>query len=268
MSCEATRRDLLNAERPGRPPAALRPHLAGCPACRDWLRKLVELEARVPQLPVPRSGAAKARFLQQLREPPVVAESLRVVAPELPFIPPKERGLRKLAVALALAAAVVLFAVGLSLWPQNSGAPAQPVVQARVDPVALLRRRRDHSLELAQTPRQRVEVLHEFTDGLLLEARQPGDLPAAERLEQLATVYSESVTSLLQLAKDYTQAGPPEERQKLLQKLAGELARTESEFERLAAAAPEASSPPLRRIATAARQGDRGLRRLAVGENA
>ncbi len=268
MSCEATRRDLLSAERPDRPPPALRPHLAGCPACRDWLRQLVELEARVPQLPVPRSGAAKARFLQQLREPPVVAESLRVVAPELPFIPPKERGLRKLAVALALAAAVVLFAVGLSLSPRQADESERIAYQAPTSPAEVWRRRRDRGLELAQTPRQRVEVLAEFADGLLLEARQPGDLPTAERLEQLATVYSETVSSLLKLAKDYTQAGPPDERRALLPRLAGELGRTESEFERLAAAAPEASSPHLHRIAAAAREGDRGLRRLALAKNA
>src|SRR5437868_664080 len=105
MSCEATRRHLLSAERPDRPPAVLRPHLADCPSCRDWLRNLTEVEARVPYLHVPPSDAAKARFLKQLREPLQMSEMPRVVAPVLPFTPPKERGLRKLAVALALAAA-------------------------------------------------------------------------------------------------------------------------------------------------------------------
>ena len=59
----------------------LRPHLAECASCRDWLANLSDIELRVPYLPVPPSDAAKARLLKLLREPPLVPESMRVVPP-------------------------------------------------------------------------------------------------------------------------------------------------------------------------------------------
>jgi hypothetical protein len=267
MSCEETRRELMNADRPDRPPAAVRPHLAECPACRDWLRNLTEVEARVPSLPVPPSGAAKARVLKLLREQPAVPQSLRVVVPELPFIPPRDRGLRKLSVALALAAAVVLFAVGLSLWPRHDG-PAEPVAaRTPTDPVKWLTELRDRRLARAQSPRQKVEALAEFADDLLREARQADALPTADRLETLAKVYGDTVNDLQQRAEDYARAGPPDERRAILPRLASELGRTESEFSRLAAEAPEASAPHLLAIAAAAQKGDQTLRNLARGES-
>jgi hypothetical protein len=267
MSCDVTRRNLLNAERPDRPPAALRPHLAECPSCRDWLHNLTELEARVPLLPVPPSDAAKARLLKQLRETPLVPESLRVVAPELPFTPPKERGLRKLAVALALAAAVVLFAVGLSLWPRHPNAPQTvPGVAEKspIDAVAQMQGVRDRGVAKARTPRERVEILAEFADNLLREARNPDALPSGERLEQLARVYEETVQEkLLKQAR----AIPPGVQRALLPRLAGDLGRTESEFSRLAAGAP-AAAVHLQRIAAAAKKGNQELLRLANNANA
>ncbi len=258
MSCEATRRHLLNAERPDRPPAAVRPHLAECPACRAWLRNLVEVESQVPLLPVPPSDAARERLLERLREPLPVPATLRVVVPELPFVPPKERGLRKLSVALALAAAVVLFAVGLSVWPRHGEGHEEKVV--KVDQVKWLTQLRERRLANVHAPQERVDKLAEFADDLLREVRQSDALPGADRLEQLAKVYEETVREEL-LAN--ARAVPAIDRKTLLPRLAGELSRTESEFERIAAAAPELSAISLRRIAAAAREGDRELRQIA-----
>jgi hypothetical protein len=260
MSCEVTRRQLLTADRPDRPPSVLRPHLAECPACRDWLRNLVDMEARVPYLPVPPSDAAKARLLKQLHEAPLVPESLRVVAPELPFMPPKERGLRKLAVALTLAAAVVLFAVGLSLWPQHTSSPEIAPTRTSADALKWMKDRRTLRLAKAETPRQKVEVLAEFADDLLRETHDPDALPTLERLELLAKVYEETVREkLLEQARTVL----PADRRVLLPRLAGELGRTESEFSKLAAVAPEASAVHLRKIARAAHESDQELRKLA-----
>jgi hypothetical protein len=259
MSCEATRRQLLNAEHPDRPVPALRPHLAECASCRDWLFNLTEIESRVPYLHVSPSDSAKARLLKQLRETPLVPESMRVVAPVLPFTPPKERGLRKLAVALSLAAAVVLLAVGLSVWPRH-GARPEPVATVRVDTVNRMRELRDRRLAKAQTPREKVEVLAEFADDLLQGVREPNSLPALERLEMLAGLYEDTVGKEL-----LTQASavPPGEQRALLPRLASELGRIESEFSRLAAASGPDEAAPLRRIAAAARDSDRRLREIA-----
>jgi hypothetical protein len=260
MSCEATRRHLLSLERPDRPPAALRPHLAECPACREWVIGLTELEARVPYLPVPPSEAAKARLLKQLREPALVPDSLRVEIPILPFTPPKERGLRKLAVALALVAALVTVAVGLSYLQQQ---PDKQVVTPGRTPAEVqqwMKELRDRRLAKAETPRQKVEVLAEFADGLLTEVRQSGDLPTAERLELLATVYNET---LQQEMLKHARAVSPDEQRVLLPRLAGEMGRTESEFTRLASEAPEAEAVHLRQIAATAHECDQRLRQLA-----
>jgi hypothetical protein len=260
MSCEATRRHLLTAERPDSPPPALGPHLAECAACRDWLRNLTELEARVPLLPVPASDAAKDRLLKQLREAAPTPEPLRVVAPVLPFTPPKERGLRKASLAVALAAAVVLLAVGLSVWPRSISGPETPVARPQADARALIRGVRDERMAKARTPRDRLEVLAEFADDLLREVLQSDALPPTERLELLAQVYEETVReNLLEQARLLA----PDVRRKLLPRVASELGRTESEFSRLAAAAPDAKAH-LERIAAAARDGDRELRRLAA----
>ena len=267
MICEVTRRQLLTAERPERPPPAVRPHLAECSSCRDWLHNLTEVEARVPLIPVPPSDDAKAQLLRQLREPLPVHESLRVVAPELPFTPPKERALRKAAVAVALAAAVVLFAVGLSFWPRHPAAP-QDVVAAEKKPADVaksMREVRDQRVAKAQTPRSKVGVLASFADDLLRDARNPDALPPADWLEQVAKLYEETVQDEL-LKEARTLA--PDDRRKLLPGLANELGRTESEFQRLAAGASEASAGHLRRIAAAARESDRQLRQLAADANA
>jgi hypothetical protein len=264
MSCEATRRQLLNAERPDRPPLALRTHLAECPSCRYWLQNLTEVESRVPYLPVPPSDTAKERFLKQLREPPLVPESMRVVAPVLPFTPPKERGLRKLAVALSLAAAVVVLAVGLSVWPRHSG-PTEPVVTGPTLAETRIRMReiRDQRVAKAQTPREKVEVLAEFADELLSSARGTEKLPA-DSLRLVAQLYEETVREKL---LDQARAIPPGSQRSVLPQLANELGRIESEFSRLAAAAPEAAVH-LQKIAAAARDGDRELRQLAGAASA
>jgi hypothetical protein len=264
MSCEVTRRELLTADHPNRPPVALRPHLSECAACRAWLRHLVTIESRISQLPIPSSVGAKANLLHQLRELPGAGSSVRVVVPELPFIPPKERGLRKAAFAVALAAAVVVLAIGLSLWPRHAPV-AEPAVAARTsaETAAWLNSLRDARLAQAQSPRQRVELLAEFADSLLREARQTDTLPGADRLELLAKVYLDTIQDkLLTQAREYARLASAEERQALLPRLAGELARTESEFERLAADAPDSSATSLRLIAAAARDGDKKLREL------
>jgi hypothetical protein len=264
MSCEATRRQLLNAERPDRPPPVLRTHLAECASCRYWLQNLTEVESRVPYLPVPPSETAKERFLKQLREPPLVPESMRVVAPMLPFTPPKERGLRKLAFALTLAATVVFIAVGLSAL-RNAGAPeVVPTGPTIAETRSRMREIRDQRVAKAQTPREKVEVLAEFADELLSSARSTDKKLSGDSLKLVAQLYEETVREKL---LDQARAIPPGSQRSVLPQLANELGRIESEFSRLAAAAPEAAVH-LQKIAAAARDGDRELRQLAGAASA
>jgi hypothetical protein len=226
------------------------------------LRNLTEIEARIPHLPVPSSTSAKARLLKQVREAPLVPPSLRVVAPALPLTPPKERGLRKAAVAVALAAAVVMFAIGLSLWPRHppAGQTGSPPERATVDPKKWREALRDERVARAPTPQQKVEVLVAFADELLHEARNPDALPPAEQLEVLASVYEDTVRKELMR---HAQAIFPAEQRAFLPRIASELGRTESEFSRIAASAPADTAKHLRRIASIAHEGDLQLREIA-----
>ena len=65
MNCTTIQRRLLAAEQPDRPAAEVKSHLAECPACRAWHRRLVQLERHIPLLPVPPSEG-KAELLHHL----------------------------------------------------------------------------------------------------------------------------------------------------------------------------------------------------------
>ena len=100
----------------------MRRHLAACPACRVWGRRLALAEQQIPLLPVPASSAKDA-FVRRFRRTggPVVR---RV---PLPWpTPAKERGLRKLSLAVAIAAVLAVFTLGLWSWPRVPGSARHP----------------------------------------------------------------------------------------------------------------------------------------------
>ena len=71
--CRACRNDLLSVADPGRPSPAAAAHLAGCPACQEWQRRLLVIEKDVARALIPPPRAREA-FLQRLLEeaaPPV-----------------------------------------------------------------------------------------------------------------------------------------------------------------------------------------------------
>jgi hypothetical protein len=170
-----------------------------------------------------------------------------------PGLAPRERGQHKLAVALALAAALATFALGWWAWPHlpTPGSTPHP------DHFAARRQQLDRRVLSAHTPRDRVRVVAEELDALQREIRRRLDDPRA--LERYAAYYAEVVRGRL-LAE--ARALPPEDRP-VLREVAGQLRRAESEASRLAAEAPIASAKPLRRIAAAAAEGNRLLRALA-----
>jgi hypothetical protein len=265
MNCDTAQSQLLAGERPAEPPADVEAHLASCAACRAWRQRLVEVERLIPLLPVPAS-AARGELVQRVLsgplpppaepapEPPLLPLLSR---PVLPTEPPKERGLRKLAVALALAAALGTFAVGWALWPHEAG------LVPGLDPVALKRDERGRLLREAGSARERVRVLARLVRELHAEVR--GNVEDADRLALAARVYAEVVgQDLLAQAR----AVPAAERAEALAEVAESLSRGESELERLAAGAgSERQRAPLREMAASARDGDRRLRALMRGEN-
>ena len=254
MNCDAAQRRLLSGERLDRPTDDVRRHLNGCPACRLLSRRLVQVERQIGLLPVPQSPAKDA-FVRRFRRSiaPVVLHG------PIPWpTPVKERGLRKLSLAVAIAAVLAVFAIGLWSWPHHYDPPTPTgptwLVQAH-DRIDNARGR--------PTPRERVETLSAVATDLRNQARTMTLAGNVEDLASLTTLYSELVDDDL-LA--HARALSPAERGVILKDVADNLVRAESDFSRLAASpANAAMAESLHRLALAAGDGGRHIRDLLKG---
>jgi hypothetical protein len=276
MNCARLQQSVLASDRPEQPTLAFQQHLAQCPSCQAWHQLLVAAERDIPLLPVPASQA-RARFVQQLRagEPLIASSRLRETsagnerqAPRSIWLEPrkplvKERGLRKLAVAFSLAAALAVFALGFWAWPRGEKASVQ------TDPIAAelkdRRQLRDQRLAVVQTPRERVKVLADIADTLHHELLALVRSADSERLTMLARFYGEVVRDGLLFHAGQV---PAAERRNL-EAVAGQLRDTESELLRMLATEANGISAvaaaPLQEVAQAARFGHDRLRAL-IGE--
>jgi len=254
MSCDRVRRVLLAAEAPEPPPLDVRPHLAECRECRAWLHRLGTMERQLAVLPVPPS-AGKDRLLRQLRD--LGPGRLPLPSQSMPWPAQlKERGLRKLSVAFALAATVAAFAVGLWLWPHRDRLPDH---LTGPDRVAVWEVQRAKRVAHARTPGEHVKGLSEFAVKLLQdEAADLARKSDGEQLELLAGYYERLICQYL---VETAQSVPKNQRSAVFREVRGMLSRTESQIERLAVDLPGAAKP-LRQIASTAREGDRRLRAL------
>lgn len=247
MSCRTFQQLLLTSERPEQPDADVRAHLAGCAACRAVQRRLAEAEQRIPLLPVPPSSR-RDLFLQQIRQGTVLPAPTTVTPSELWLgayrPPPKERGLQKLAVSLALAASLALFALAWWAWPHR--APDKLVA----DPPLVVRQKdRDHRLAQAQSPRERVKVLAKLARDLHREALELASRSNQEDLQVVALFYSEVVRdNLVEHARELPANDRP-----ILKDVMQHLMYVESELGGLAAGGMEPNAAArLREIAQAA----------------
>jgi hypothetical protein len=254
MNCDAAQRRLLSADRPDRPAEDVRRHLDGCPACRLLGRRLVQMERQIEFLSVPPSSAKDA-FVRRFRR----SAGPVVLHPSIPWpTTPKERGLRKLSLAVAIAAVLAVFAIGLWSWPHHfePPMPTGPTWLVQVDDRIDNARRRP-------TPRERVEALSALATDLQNQARAMALAGQVEDLASLTTRYSDLVDDdLLTHARTLS----PTERGAVLKNVAKNLGRAESEFSQLAAApANAATADSLHRLALAAGDGGRHIRDLLKG---
>jgi hypothetical protein len=261
MTCKAVRTCLLGLRQPDRPPPDAAAHLAACGACREWHRRLVQLERHVPLLPVPASSA-KARVVARILSDAPAPRAKPASPP--PAWQERERRLKRLAISAALTAALVLIAVGLWAWNvahDTSPGPA-PRPAAAEDPLLASLMQRHLKLAAPSTPRQRVEVLTDLADDLHSEARALFETTSDTRdLAQLATMYQKVVhDGIVKQAK----ALPAAERPAALERASAALKRMGEQADALADAKP-ARAVPLRQIAAAARDGNRQLRDLMPG---
>ncbi|HXG09512.1 MAG TPA: hypothetical protein VNK04_06955 [Gemmataceae bacterium] len=267
MKCKTVQTCLLGLERPDRPPPDAAAHLARCAVCQEWQQRLLQLEQAVPLLPVPPS-AGKSRLLARIRAAPpawpVVSPPRGPAAPEPPWVR-HERRLRRLALASALTAALVLIAVGLWVWRYAVETPGAPRPAPAEDALLASLMRRNVKLATATTPRQRLETLAELANDLQGETRALAPVASADPadLDELALLYRRVVREGILVQ---AQALPAADRPAVLGSIARGLERVGSEAEELAGRVPANSARPLRDIAAAAREGGDRLRILMRGE--
>lgn len=203
MICDNVQRRLLEAERPQSPPADLRDHLSGCAACRAWHEQFVALEAEVPFLPVP-PPLRRTSFLRSLRDRHPLAT--RLYRPTLDS--QRERGQRKLALAVALAASLLVVALGAWLW--TPAVPDHKIVAAQR---TALEQRLDSEPTWAEarTARERVNVLavlaRDVEDRALLRSASRDEVRKqvqlySELIERLTDQEAQRLEEELPLAAD------------------------------------------------------------------
>ncbi|HTU17952.1 MAG TPA: hypothetical protein VMG10_07795 [Gemmataceae bacterium] len=260
MNCTVIQRRLLAAEHPEQPPPEIQSHLAQCPVCRLWLRRLIQMERLIAELPVPAS-TTKQQFLEGIKEPGGSRAQHALVHPSTFLLHPfkKERGLRKLSVAFTLAASLLLFALAWWSWPHNPVLPPPDISRTEQ---AKLDQRLSNSLRVDAT-KERVLRLARLAEELHGEAREL--IGSSERLEQWSRFYSRVIAvHLIEEARQLT----AEDRKAVLADIALRLANAESEATRLATqckAADPRSAAAFQQIALASQKGERELRGLMKG---
>ncbi len=189
MNCAKVQRQLLAAESPEQPSIEVIRHLVNCTRCQALHRRLVEAERRLPSLPVPASPR-RDLFVRQIRQGEMVPE-IAASTSDLwlnPCRPAKERGLKKLALAFALAAALVAFAICWWAWPHKDGS-APP----RSDPLAARKQERDRKLAAATTSAEKVTLLNNLARELYDEAQLLAKRRDDVKLRLVADFYTEVV---------------------------------------------------------------------------
>lgn len=261
MNCDSIHRRLLSLERPEQPPADVRGHLAACPACQGWHRRLLQVEQAPAGLPVP-PPRQKTAFLERLRKGTELAPDILRFNPSRPRpqLDTRERGRQKTAVAVALAAALLLVTLAVWLW-KGSETP-HPAI-AKGPTLSPLADRLDKSAAWAnaRTPRERLGVLSDLADEVHGKAEKIAHGELLKDVDKDVNLYREIIDRTTAEAKQLPRA----QRLEVLKPLADRLARAESEANRLAELSLKerpAAAAPLRQLAALSRQGDRQIRAL------
>ena len=248
MNCTLARRQLLQSDRPDHPAGAVAGHLDTCAACRAVQRHLVRLERNIPRLPVPASAPPAALLERVLNAPALVSRPVHLSPPR----DPKSMARQKLALSLALAASLAVFALGWWAWPHRDAPSPSPVANAYQTKLAAV-------LEAAEGPEQRAEGLA----GLAEKWFAGVELSDAKKMGELAQEFHWLMRRDLPL---HAAQVSPGERARVLSSIVTRLKKLESGIELLAAArvplgGPAASS--LVRIRTAVRDAHNKLQLMA-----
>jgi hypothetical protein len=251
MKCSNVQRRLLAAERPEQVSADVKRHLAECASCRTLHRRLRQIESAIPLIAVPvstRRAAFVAQFVQQTPAelPAADRRTLPLVQLTRRTTPVKERGHRKLAVALALAACLGFLVVGLFALNQRPlDKPFESVTRFKIS--------KDLGVAAANTPRAKVDAVLSVTDEVRENVHKLADTKDANAKEMaaLANLYRQQL--LDGEFERYVRAllNDSFPRAKLTE-IADRLQQTDSEFTMLVTTARAEAKQPLRDIAAAA----------------
>jgi len=268
MNCQQCQCRLLESLDPDSPGTETEAHLAECAPCREWRRRLSQIESNVTLLPVP-SSQSRPGFLNEFLRGPSPTATLPGASP----VPQRWTRWRVLATASGgLAAAAVLITCGILLgnWLSRSFQDRPIVLQAQKNltedkpsPLAkpLAEQMIELDMQLAQgdSPRQRLETLAKLAQSLQGESRALAEVAEPKDLQALARLYGKVVNDGIVARARKLPAG---QRRQALDPIVVQLARANRETEELARKASPASAAPLQQIAATARTGDVQLRAL------
>jgi hypothetical protein len=219
----------------------------------------LQIEQRVPLIPVPRSSAKSAVLRRVLLEPvtpanersPAEAQKLR------PFVQgfrPRDRATQKIALATALAAGLIVFAVGF--WALQHSPKESVKTSPYSQTLAAILAQHKANLEAAAKPGEKVKVFEALVEKLHTETTS-----SASDLKALSRVYKRVVgEELVQQAREVS----PGERAQLLGPIILQLEATANEAMKLAQATSPEAATPLLDIAQAANDARGQLRNLTA----
>jgi len=262
MNCQVVQNKIIALADPRLIPDALREHLAGCAACRDWAQQAARLERLLEGLPAPAAPAdRKAALVEQITfGAPIITRPLAMPAGqrESRFAAFLQRN----AVVIAGLAAAILIAVGVwNLFPR--GGPKPDLTQSIPDDPFLKKMvARDLALAKADTPAKRLVVLGGMAEDLSIQARSLARVASADELRDLARWYDKVVKGAIvkQAEKMHGVTLTPAEvkaRAEMLGALTKQLGDTAAETDQLLNSVPPDAKPVLQKIADAARDGQK-----------
>jgi len=254
MKCEACQNAILASERPTRPTAEVREHLAGCAACQTVQKKAARLDDLLTRLPAPDAFRAKAKLMAKLNQSTLAVPSSRVLWIRKWLLNP-----------IPGVAALVVLGVG-GFFYFNKKAPQPEMAQKPRHELLTKEMGNVVRLAKADSAPDRLQVWTEWATDIRGETRDLYKVAQADELGSLARMYDRAVTDgIVKQAKMLPQHMDIEEKQKLLKTADAKLAEAGAEAERLLAEAPPQAQKPLKQIVETSREGRKQLEPIMKG---